>query len=148
MKFPTCLTFQNRQHSESIINHRIPNKAWTKIAVDPFRFYEHYYLLMIDYYSKFFVIETLKNLHSSAVVNKCKKMFSQFGTRKELVTDNGPEFTSDFFKLFSRTWDFEHRTTGPHDCNWTHTHNCVLDMTRTYIQMHRTDKYSQHSSII
>ena len=25
---------------------------------------------------------------------------------------------------------------------------CVRDMTRTYSQMHRTDKYSEHSSII
>ena len=28
------------------------------------------------------------------------------------------------------------------------TLKCVRDMTRTYNQMHRTDKYSQHSSII
>ena len=54
------------------------------------------------------------------------------------------------------------------DCNWTRTHNHldrkwklnhlaklarftlkgVHDMTRTYSQIHRTDKYSQYSSII
>ena len=28
------------------------------------------------------------------------------------------------------------------------TLKCVRDMTRTYSQMHRTDKYSEHSSII
>ena len=65
---------------------------------------------MIDYYSKFIAIEKLKHLQSSTVRNKCKKIFSQFGTPKELVTDNGPEFTSSYFKWFSRTWDFEHRT--------------------------------------
>ena len=111
---PTCLTFRNRQPSEPIINHPIPNQAWEKIAADPFRLHGHYYLLMVDYHSKFIVIETLKNLQSSTVINKCKKTFSQFGTPKELVTDNGPEFSSHHFRSFSKTWDFEHRTSSPH----------------------------------
>ena len=111
---PTCLTFRNRQPSEPIINHPIPNQAWEKIAADPFRLHGHYYLLMVDYHSKFIVIETLKNLQSSTVINKCKKTFSQFGTPKELVTDNGPEFSSHYFKWFSKSWDFEHRTSSPH----------------------------------
>ena len=69
---------------------------------------------MINYYFKFTVIETLKNLLSSAVINKCQKIFSQLGTPKELVIDSGAEFTSHYFISFSRTWDFEHRTTNPH----------------------------------
>ena len=94
---PTCLTFRNRQPSEPIIHHPIPNQAWTKIAADPFRLHRHYYLLIIDYYSKFIVVETLKNLQSSTVINKCKKS-SQFGTPKELVTDNGPAIVSNRFR--------------------------------------------------
>ena len=35
-KYPTCLTFRNRQHSEPIINHSIPNQAWTKVVADYF----------------------------------------------------------------------------------------------------------------
>ena len=54
-----------------------------EIAADPFCLYGHYYLLMINYYSNFFVIETLKNLQSLTVINKCKKIVSQFGTPKE-----------------------------------------------------------------
>ena len=57
---PTCLTFRNRQPSESIISHLIPNQAWTKITSDSFHLYGHYYLLTIDYYFKFIVIETLE----------------------------------------------------------------------------------------
>ena len=110
----TCLTFWNRQPSEPIINHPIPDQAWTKIVADLFHLYGHYYLLMIGYYSKFIIIETLKNLQSSTVINKCKKIFSQFGTPKELVTDNESEFTSHFFKSFSRTWNFKHQTISPH----------------------------------
>ena len=110
----TCLTFRNCQPSEPIIHHPIPSQAWTKTAADPFRLHGHYYLLMVDYYSKFIAIETLKNLQSSTIINKCQKTFSQFGTPKELVTDNGPEFSSFYFKSFSQTWNFEHRTSSPH----------------------------------
>ena len=105
---------RNNEIEDMIINHPIPNQAWTKIAADPFCLYGHCYLLIIDFYSKFIVIETLKNLQSSTVINKCQKIFSQFGTPKELVTDNGPEFFSHYFKLFWRTWAFEHRTISPH----------------------------------
>ena len=64
-KCPTCLTFQKHQTSETIIDHPIPNQA-----ADPFHFSGHYYLLMIDYYSKFIIIEKLKDLQSSTVINK------------------------------------------------------------------------------
>ena len=56
----------------------------------------------------------MNNLQSSTVINKCKKILSKFGTPQELVTDNGPEFSSHYFKSFSRTLDFEHRTNSPH----------------------------------
>ena len=42
----------------------------------------------------------LKYLQSSTVINKCKKILSQFGTAKELLTDNGPKSTSHHFKTF------------------------------------------------
>ena len=81
-KCPICLTIQNCQPSEPIINHPIPNQAWIKIAVDLFRLCGHCYLLIIVYYSKFIAIEMLKNLQSSTVINKCKKIFSHVGTNK------------------------------------------------------------------
>ena len=113
-KCPTYLTFQNCQPSEPTINHPIPDQAWRKIATDPFRLYIHYYLLMINYYSKFIVIEMLKNLQSSTVINKCLKIFSQCGTPKELVTNNRSKFTIHYFKSFLRIWDFEHQTISLH----------------------------------
>ena len=52
--------------------------------------------------------------------------------------------TSDF----APTWGKEFLDIqGPYiECRFTLKH--VRDMMRTYSQMHRTDKYSQHSSII
>ena len=72
--------------------------------------YRHCYLLTVDYNSKFVAVENLKNLQSLTVINKYKKMFSQYSIPKELITDNKPEFTSSHFKKVSKNWDFKHQT--------------------------------------
>ena len=77
-------------------------------------YYGRYYLLVVDYNSKFVAIENFKNSQSLTVINKCNKIFSQYGIPKELITDNGPEFTSHYFKNFSKSWDFQHQTVNPH----------------------------------
>ena len=84
-KCSTYLNFRNRKSSERIINHPIPDQTWIKIAQDLFRLYGRYYLLMIDQYSKFGAIDMLKDSQSSNVINKCKKLFSEFGTQKTIA---------------------------------------------------------------
>ena len=69
--------------------------------------------MSIDY-SKFIAVENLQNSQSETVINKYKKVFSQFGIPKELITDNGPEFSSHKFRSFLKTWDILHKTISPH----------------------------------
>ena len=77
-KYPTCLTYRNRQPSETPIKTEIPDNPWTKCAADLFRLQGHYYLLIVDYYLKFIAVKNLQNPLSETVINKCKKVFSQF----------------------------------------------------------------------
>ena len=62
-KCPTCLTYRNRQTSETPIKPEIPDHPWTKCAADLFRLQGRYYLLIVDYYSKFIAVENLQNLN-------------------------------------------------------------------------------------
>ena len=96
-KYPTSLTYRNRQPSETPIIPKIHDHPWTKCAADLLRLQGHYYLLIVYYYSKFTAVENLQNPQSETVINKCKKVFSQFGVPKELITENGPEFSSHKF---------------------------------------------------
>ena len=73
--WPTFLTFRNRQPCELAIKHSVPQEPWTKLAADLIRLYGHYYLLVVDYNSKFVVVENLKNSQSLTVTNKCKNIF-------------------------------------------------------------------------
>ena len=101
---PTCLTFRDRQPSEPAIKHLIPAEPWTKLAADLFQMYGHYYLLVVDHNSKFIAMKNPKNSRSLTVINKCQKIFSQYGIPKELITDNGLKFASHHIKNFSKRW--------------------------------------------
>ena len=80
-------------------------------------------MLIVDYYLKFIAVENLQNPQSETVINKCKKVFSQFSIPKELITDNEPECSSHEFRLFSRTWDILHKTISLH----YHQSNCLAE---------------------
>ena len=64
-----------------------------------------------------------KNLQALTVINKCKKISSQRGIPKELITDNGTDFISHHFKKCSKGWDFKHQTVSPHYHQFTSTQN-------------------------
>ena len=64
--------------------------------------------MVVDYNSKFVAIEISQFF---TVINKCK---SQYGIPKELITNNGPEFTSHHFKKFSKSWDLKLQTVSSH----------------------------------
>ena len=48
-----------------------------------------------------------------AVVCELKTMFACFGIPEILVTDNGPQFSSNEFQVFAKSWSFNHVTTSP-----------------------------------
>ena len=51
---------------------------------------------------------------SNAVMNKLKDIFARWGVPDEIVSDNGPQFSSSQFRKFTREYDFKHTTTSPY----------------------------------
>ena len=49
------------------------------------------------------------------IIKTIKSHFALHGIPEQLISDNGPQYTSDEFKLFAREWDFEHKPVDP--CN-------------------------------
>ena len=53
--------YKNRQCAEPLINHEIPVKLWTKVGTDLFKIDRRTYLIVVNYYSKYFEISKLFN---------------------------------------------------------------------------------------
>lgn len=110
----TCSEHLPSQPREPLIPHELPGRPWENIASDIFQIRSKYYLLVVDYYSKYVEVYTLPDIRSSTVIDKLKATFARYGIPKKLITDNGLQFMSEEFKQFAKHWEFQHTTSSPY----------------------------------
>lgn len=94
-------------------SHEIPEIPWQKIAIDLFELDRQEYMVMVDYYSKFFKVSHLPNAKSKTVINHIKPNMARFGIPEIIVSDNGPEFASHEFEQFATQYEFRHTMSSP-----------------------------------
>lgn len=112
---PQCVQHSNNSH-EPMIASEFPSRAWQIVAMDLFKLEQQWYLVVTDYYSRYFEIAELSSLKSRAIINHCKSIFSRHGIPETVRSDNGPQFgTLDFseFKQFSESYGFKLITSSP-----------------------------------
>ena len=71
------------------------------------------YLVLMDYYSKYFELTRVADSTSNTVVNVLKQQLTRYGLPEILYTDNGPEFASKEFFNFVRKYQFQHVISSP-----------------------------------
>ena len=84
------------------------------VATDIFDWEGHQYLVTVDSYSGWFEMDSLSDMSSRTVIGKLQRMFATHGIPEKLLTDNGRQFVSREFKLFSQEWNFTHLTSSPY----------------------------------
>ena len=52
------------------------------------------YLLVADYFSRYPEVVKLKSTTSSSIIENLKSIFSRHGIPETIVSDNGPQFSS------------------------------------------------------
>ncbi|XP_031560311.1 uncharacterized protein K02A2.6-like [Actinia tenebrosa] len=61
---------------------------------------------------------TLNKTNSSAVIEATKSVFARHGAPDvlitDIITDNGPQYASNEFQVFTEEWRFQHKTSSPH----------------------------------
>ena len=82
---------------------------------DLFLLEDEQYLIVVDYYSRYFELERMSTtLHtSSAIVNKLEAIFARHGVPEKLISDNGPQFSAQEFAHSANEWDFRRITISP-----------------------------------
>lgn len=113
LQCPTCAESRNANAAEPLIPHDIPDRPWAKVAADMFHYEGKDYILLVDYYSKFPEVLRISNLQASTVINAMKSVFARFGSPDQLISDNGPPFSSAKFAEFTKFWEIHHVTSSP-----------------------------------
>ena len=109
-----CQKFSKSQTPEPLISHEIPLLPWNKIGCDLFEVNGEKFLLLIDYYSKYLEVEKLnQTINSFTVIQIMKSIFARHGIPRTVVSDGGPQFSSDIFKQFAKEWEFTHVMSSP-----------------------------------
>ena len=109
----TCLATGAKQQKETMIAHDVKDRPWSKVGLDLFEFNKKNYLVTVDYFSNFVEVDRLEHTKSSDVIHKVKAHFARHGIPDTVVSDNGPQFSSEEFKSFSKKWGFTHVTSSP-----------------------------------
>ena len=112
-KCEICRTYQKQQQKEPMIPSDIPIYPFQIVASDLFNWNNQDFIIVVDYYSKYWEIERLNDTKSITIVKKMKKMFSRLGIPETLRSDNEPQYTAQVFKELSKEWNFKHVTSSP-----------------------------------
>ena len=107
-----CNDFQTKQQKEPLMTHKIPETPWSKVGQDLCSYRGEQYLVTVDYYSDYIEVDKLSDTTASTVIEATKAHFARHGIA-DMVTDNGPQYTSEDFARFKREWGFEHSTSSP-----------------------------------
>ncbi|KAJ8398705.1 hypothetical protein AAFF_G00419020 [Aldrovandia affinis] len=108
----TCNVYAHNQQKETMLSHDLPTRPWQILSMDMFTHRQKDYLLIVDHYSDFWEIELLPDMSAETVIKRCKSQFARHGQPERVITDNGPQFTSQFTR-FASEWEFEHVTSSP-----------------------------------
>lgn len=108
-----CAEFSTKQAPEPLQVHEVPKRPWERVGTDLFAIEGRNYLITVDYFSQFFEIDFLSDTTSQAVITKLKNQFARHGIPDVLVSDGGPQYSSQSFKEFSETWGFVHKFSSP-----------------------------------
>ena len=68
--------------------------------------------MTVDYYSDYFELDLLSDTTAELVISATKRHFARHGI-VNMVTYDGPQYSSAHFSKFAREWEFQHTTSSP-----------------------------------
>ncbi len=106
---------KHTQHREPLQPTPLPERPWQKIATNLCEYKGKHCIVITDYYSRYLEILHLPTTTTDQVVKSLKSTFARFGIPDQLVSDNGPQYTSETWKDFCKRYDIMHLTSSPHN---------------------------------
>jgi hypothetical protein len=89
----------------------IPMYPFQSICADFFHHAGGYYLVVVDRYSNWPIVEKSKE-GSKGLISCLRRIFVTYGISDDITTDGGPEFSAHETKKFLSNWGVKHRITS------------------------------------
>lgn len=80
-----------------------PKAPWDRVHIDYAQKDTNNYLIIVDSHSKWLEVMRVSSTTSSFTISALQDLFSRYGLPLEIVSDNGPQFTSDEFKDYLKS---------------------------------------------
>ncbi|XP_051983106.1 uncharacterized protein K02A2.6-like [Xyrauchen texanus] len=110
----SCQTTQKAPGPSPLHPWKWLESPWQRIHVDfagPFE--GHMYLVVVDAYSKWPEVCVMESTTSTKTIQVLRGLFSRYGLPEVLVSDNGPQFTSEEFQTFLKSNGVTHTRSAP-----------------------------------
>ena len=92
-----------------------PSGPWQRVHIDfAGPVHGHMYLVIVDAYSKWPEVIKMTSTTSEKTIDVLRSVFARFGVPEQLVSDNGPQFTSEEFQHFMKHLGIKHRRGAPY----------------------------------
>lgn len=114
----SCLGCQQVAHmpkSAPVHPWEWPTHPWQRIHVDvagPFM--NSMFLIVVDAHSKWPEVFPMKSTTTTLTIDLLRDLFARHGIPQQLVSDNGPQFTSEEFRHFMKMNGVRHSMSSPY----------------------------------
>ena len=134
----TCAANQRNPVGASLHAWEYPAGPWERIHIDfagPLD--GKMYLVVVDAYSKWLDVEMMSSSKAGPTIAKLRRLFAVHGLPHVVVSDNGPNFASEEFKLFLKKNGIRQMFTAPYH---PASNGQVERMVRTFKESFKTLK--------
>ena len=110
----SCMAVQNMPPVAPLHVWQWPNRIWQRVHIDFAEKEGTYFLVLIDSHSKWLEVCHMNTTTSSKTIDVLGTWFAAYGYPEELVSDNGPQFTSGEFEHFMQRCGIKHTRVAPY----------------------------------